>query len=405
MGQKKKERRRGLTTAILSLSLLTVMAGAAVAPVLNVIQEYFTDVSQTLIQMIVSVPALFIVVTNLLFPVLSRRYRARSLLLVGLLLYTAGGCVAGVFSNIYLVLTARALVGVGVGIIMPMSTGLLAFYYTRDKQDRLMGYSSAMNQLGGSIATLLSGLLAVISWRASFLVYLMGCFSIVLCLLHLPNERIGGEGRQRTGAKRSATGAGKGNFITYHSFIIAMLLLTFTFYLYPVNFALETAKAGIMPQSAIAVIMAIMDACGFLGGLAFAHIKRVLGELTRFVAPLLFLIGYLCLTFIDGWVGTLFGSVVVGFAAGEGIPLIISTASKKAGRSAGSTVLPLVSAALYTAQFLTPMLLNALTGVLGPVKHLPYRTAACCAVLLFFWSFTIHESAPQEAVRQEEERP
>ena len=111
---------------------------------------------------------------------------------------------AGAFSNIYCVLTARALLGVGVGIIMPMSTGLLAFYYTRDKQDRLMGYSSAMNQLGGSIATLLSGLLAVISWRASFLVYLMGGISIVLCSIFMPNERIGGDGRKKTGyAKRA----------------------------------------------------------------------------------------------------------------------------------------------------------------------------------------------------------
>ena len=53
-----------------------------------------------------------------------------------------------------------------------------------------MGYSSAMNQMGGVIATLLSGLLANISWRVSFLVYLMGLISIVLCLFYLPNDKI-----------------------------------------------------------------------------------------------------------------------------------------------------------------------------------------------------------------------
>ena len=53
-----------------------------------------------------------------------------------------------------------------------------------------MGYSSAMNQMGGVVATLLSGLLANISWRASFLVYLMGLISIVLCLIYLPNDKI-----------------------------------------------------------------------------------------------------------------------------------------------------------------------------------------------------------------------
>lgn len=49
---------RGLTGSILSLSLLTVMAGAAVAPALNVIQAHFAQSSQTFVQMIISIPAL-----------------------------------------------------------------------------------------------------------------------------------------------------------------------------------------------------------------------------------------------------------------------------------------------------------------------------------------------------------
>ena len=44
--------------------------------------------------------------------------------------------------------------------------------------------------MGGVIATLLSGLLANISWRVSFQVYLMGLISIVLCLIYLPNDKI-----------------------------------------------------------------------------------------------------------------------------------------------------------------------------------------------------------------------
>lgn len=102
-------------------------------------------------------------------------------------MYIVFGCGAGLFSNIYLVLVCRALVGVGVGIIMPMSTGLITYYFTRDKQDVLMGYSSAMNMLGGVVATLIAGALAMINWRMSFLVYLLGVISIVpVALWNLP---------------------------------------------------------------------------------------------------------------------------------------------------------------------------------------------------------------------------
>lgn len=67
------------------------------------------------------------------------------MVLIGLLLYTAGGCAAGLFDNIFLVLLKRALVGMGVGIIMPLSTGLHSYYFCSEQQVGLMGYSSAMN--------------------------------------------------------------------------------------------------------------------------------------------------------------------------------------------------------------------------------------------------------------------
>ena len=86
---------KSLTVSILSLSLLTVMAGAAVAPALGVIKKYFADSDQLFVQMIISMPALCIVLTNLFFGRLAEKFGARTLVVTGLLLYTAGGCAAG----------------------------------------------------------------------------------------------------------------------------------------------------------------------------------------------------------------------------------------------------------------------------------------------------------------------
>jgi len=364
---------KNLKVTILSLSLLTVMAGAAVAPALNVIKEYFTDVDQTLVQMIISIPALFIALTSFIFPKLSQRFKAKELVLVGLFMYVIGGCLAGAFSNIYLVLVFRAFVGIGVGIIMPLSTGLLSFYFEPEEQDKLMGYSSAMNQMGGVVATLISGVLASISWRASFLVYLMGLISIVLCLIFLPNDKIG----ERSGEK------GEGVFKEYHVFIIAIFLLMFTFFVYPSVFAIETAREGIIPQSLIAVIMAGMDFIAFLGGLFFVYVKKVVGNMTKYVAPILFVAGYLLLAFVGGWIGAIVGSAFIGFANGLGIPFIISTASQKAGKAAATTVMPLISMAMYFAQFVTPMILS----VMGFMS--PYLVAAMTGVMFVLWSSRI----------------
>lgn len=387
---------KSLTVSILSLSLLTVMAGAAMAPALGVIQAHFSDCNQLFVQMIISVPALFIVLTNFVFPKLCKRFGAKTLVLIGLMLYTVGGCIAGAFDNIFLVLVMRALVGVGVGIIMPLSTGLLAFYFRPEQQAGLMGYSSAMNQMGGVVATLLSGLLANISWRASFLVYLMGLISIVLCMIYLPNDKITQEAPKEAEAEQSgkSTGVFRDNFV----YILAMFLLMSTFFIYPANFALETVAEGVIPQHYIAVIMASMDFIAFLGGLLFVRARMLLGGKTKFLAPVLFLIGYLLLAVLGGWVGTLVGSVFIGFANGAGIPYIISEASMKAGRAAATTVMPLISAALYLAQFLSPVLMSIVTAIFGGIiPHLPYVFATVLALLFVLWSALI----PTEKIKHQ----
>lgn len=377
----------GLTVSILSLSLLTVMAGAAVAPALGVIQAYFSDTPQMLVQMIISIPALFIVLANLVFPRLCRRFHARALVLAGLLLYTVGGCAAGLFSQIGLVLAMRSLVGIGVGIIMPLSTGLLAYYFPPDRQASLMGYSSAMNQMGGVIATLLAGLLSNLSWRASFLVYLLGLVSILLCLFFLPADHIAQENQKEASASEKA--ASSPVLRTYFVYIFAMFLLMSVFFIYPSNFALETSAAGRINPHDIAIIMAGMDFIAFLGGLLFVRCKILLGSKTRFLAPLLFLCGYLLLALTDGWAGTLLGSACIGFANGAGIPYIISEASLRAGKAAAATVMPLISAALYLAQFLSPVLMSGVSMLFGGVSHLPYYFAAVLALLFTLWSIRI----------------
>lgn len=299
---------KSLAASILSLSLLTVMAGAAVAPALEVIRRHFSDASQLEVQLVVCMPALFIVITNMFFGRLASRFGARTLTMVGLALYTVGGAAAGLFNSIWAVLVMRALVGVGVGIIMPLSTGLLTYYFAPEKREGLMGLSSAANQLGGVVATLLAGVLANISWRLSFLVYLMGLISIVLCLIFMPNDRI--RSVESSGAEKGGSG---GVWRRNWGYILCMFLLMTAFFIYPANFAIVTAAEGAIPMSLCAVIMAGTDLVAFGGGLAFVWVKRVSGKCARLVAPLLFLIGYCLLAFVGGWVGTIAGSALVGF--------------------------------------------------------------------------------------------
>ena len=186
---------RRVTASILSMSLLTVMAGAAIAPALGIIKNHFATAPELLVQLIVSMPALMIIVTNVFFFGISRRFGSKAIATAGLLLYVASGAGCFFVDDINALLLMRALLGVSVGLIMPLSTGLLAYYFPPEQQAHLMGLSAAMNQMGGVVATLLAGMLAMVQWNYAFLVYLLGLIAVVMVWAWLPNARLGKQSR------------------------------------------------------------------------------------------------------------------------------------------------------------------------------------------------------------------
>ncbi len=364
-----KQNMRGLTCAILSISLLTVMAGAAMAPALGAIKEHFANCSPMTVQLIVSLPALFIILTTFLFRPLCRLMRTRTLALTGLVLYVAAGAGAFFVDSIGLLLVLRALLGISVGMIMPLSTGLLAFYFPPEEQGRLMGLSAAMNQMGGVVATLLAGVLAAVEWRYAFLVYLAGLVAAVLVVLLLPNERLAARGIR---LKIST-------LTRFHPSVTAMLFIMLLFFVYPTNFALTAREQGV-GTLATTLVMVGLDVVAFVVGLAFGWLMRHLPRQMKYVAPLFFLSGYAVLAFMPGMGGMVLGSALIGLANGAGVPYVNTIASIKGGRDAAVTVMPLISAALYLGQFLSPLLVGPLARAIGGTQA-PYLVAMCLAVL------------------------
>lgn len=285
------------------MSLLTVMAGAAVAPALNAISAHFADANPLLIQFVVSMPALFIILTNLCFPMLCRVMRTRTIALCGLLLYVVAGSGAFFADNIAVLLVLRALLGVSVGMIMPLSTGLLAYYFPPEEQARLMGLAAAMNQMGGVVATLLSGLLAAVAWNYAFLVYLLALPALVLVVLFLPNVQLNTDRSTDTSPDyyESETGTTKArkrpghpvrSLLRFAPSVIGMLLLMILFFIYPTNFAIVSATGGGIGSGTITLIMVGLDVVAFAIGLMFGRLMKRMPRHIKYVAPLGFLAGY-----------------------------------------------------------------------------------------------------------------
>lgn len=345
-----------LTDTILSMSLLTVMAGAAIAPALGVIKEHFSTSSALLVQFIVSIPALLIIITNLFFLNISRHFGTRQIALAGLMLYVLAGAGCFLADDIYVLLTLRALLGVSVGLVMPLSTGLLAYYYPPEQQAHLMGLSAAMNQMGGVVATLLAGLLAGIGWQWAFLVYLLGVFAIVMVVRYLPDEHLGS-------ANKRGIPFQPRQLLKFHPSVNGMLLLMMIFFIYPTNFAITAHEQMGLGLHTTTLIMVGLDLIAFFAGLVFGQLMQIFRTPIKYFAPLFFLAGYLCFALAHGILLLLVGAVFTGVANGVGVPFLNTIASIKGGRNSATTVMPLLSASLYLGQFLSPVIVTPLAKI------------------------------------------
>ena len=385
---------RSLASTILSMSLLTVMAGAAIAPALGIIKQHFADAPDLLVQLIVSIPALFIIVTNLFFLPISRMLRTRAIALTGLLLYVAAGAGCIFVDDIYVLLSMRALLGISVGLIMPLSTGLLAYYFPPEEQARLMGLSAAMNQMGGVVATLLAGILATIEWNYGFLVYLLGLIAVVMVWRWLPDEQLD-----------SANKRGKAfeprQLLKFHPSVIGMLLLMTIFFIYPTNFAIIPSQQTTLGTTAITIIMVALDVVAFFVGLAFGRLMHLFRKPIKYFAPLAFLLGYGLFVLGQTTLIVILGSVFIGIATGVGVPYLNTIASIKGGKNSATTVMPLLSAALYLGQFLSPLIVMPLSqSLFGEADFTaPYKVGVFISLifLLQVWSTRHFQSLPPES--------
>lgn len=367
-----------VTFTILSISLLTVMAGAAMAPALGTIREHFSSSSDILIQFVVSLPALFIIITNLWFSYICRFFKTKTIAVVGLLLYVTSGSVAFFADNMVLLLILRSLLGISVGLIMPLSTGLLSFYFPPKEQAKLMGLAGAMSQMGGVFATMLAGLLANIAWNYAFLVYLLGLIALILVLAYLPNERITASGNI------SIKSLSK-----FHPSVTGMLFVMVIFFIFPTNFAIISSQTTNLSSDEITIIMVGLDLVAVFMGLLFGKIMNVMPKIMKYFAPLLFMFGYICYAYGVSSAYLIAGSLLIGMANGIAIPYLNTIASIKGGKDAATTVMPLISASLYLGQFISPIIVNPLSKALFNQNDIssPYKIGIMICILFLIQTF------------------
>ncbi len=165
---------------IWSISALNALPGLAVSPILGELQKIFPHATELDIQMLTSLPSLMIIPFILLAGKLTERIDNIRLLQIGLVIFVISGVLYLLSNKMWQLVAISGMLGVGSGLIIPLSTGLIGRFFVGRYRTKQFGLSSAITNLTLVIATVIAGYLAEISWHLPFVVYLLPIVSIIL---------------------------------------------------------------------------------------------------------------------------------------------------------------------------------------------------------------------------------
>src|SRR5699024_7923467 len=114
----------------ISISMATVMAGAAISRALGLIAKTFPEASPTMIKLILTAPSILIIPFSFLSSFLTSILTKRTLIMCSLVMYLIGGIGPQLVPTIEFLLALRLILGAGVGLVVPLSMSLINDYYS-----------------------------------------------------------------------------------------------------------------------------------------------------------------------------------------------------------------------------------------------------------------------------------
>ena len=381
---------------IWSVSALTSLPGLAVSPILGELSTIFPHATELDIQMLTSLPSLLIIPFVLLAGKLAEKRDFIRLLRVGLWLFAASGVLYLFSSRMWQLMAVSALLGIGAGLIIPLSTGLISRYFTGEYRVRQFGYSSAITNMTLVVATAVTGYLAEVHWRLPFAVYLLPLIYLVLSA-YLNKDAASVTIKQAAAIippiQSTPVISGKYGIHIRHLVQLMLFYGLVTYVVLVVTFNLpflmeahhfSSGNSGLMISLFFLAIMA--------PGFMLDSLVKLLGNKTKLYSLLAIAIGLLLIWISPTEWLIVPGCILVGLGYGIIQPLIYDKTVDTAIPQKTTLALAFVMVMNYLAILLSPFITDFFQWIFHTgSQEFPFIFNLCITILIMYWAYAKKE--------------
>ncbi|MGR3321993.1 MAG: MFS transporter [Pseudooceanicola sp.] len=353
----------GTAIAVLSVSSLTVMANATIAPALPGLRDHFaaTPGIETLAGLVVTLPSLFVVLAAGFFGMLADRFDKRPLLMVAMAVYALGGASGLLAQDMTAMLAGRVALGLGVAGTMTLASAYIGTLWHGAARDRFTGHQVAAMNFGGIVFMTLGGFLAGLHWRAPFGIYFVAAPLMVYVWIAL--SRVPGKVPARD------PDAGPAGSFPWSAFLwvgpFAMISMI-AFYALPTRLPFLLDQRGLAGPLLTGMILSTATLVSIPGALLYGRLRRYAEPLP--IMATAFLVMGCGIAFVSQaqtlWT-TVAGVALAGAPLGVMFPNFIAffmslVPMEMRGRAGG-----LFTMSVFGGQFLSPLVTAPLIAAFG----------------------------------------
>lgn len=343
-----------IVIAILSLQFIGGTYMNAVTPILATMGQALNVTDPSTLSLVATMPALAMIITNLLCGRLTQTMKTKPLIYFGLVLFLIGGIGPVFASDINTILVLRAIMGLGGGFIMPLGVSLVPSYFSGQPQVTMMGLVNATNGVVCTVAALLGGFLAVISWQTPFWIYTVAIVPLLVVLFFLPEPE---KPQLQSGEKPAAIPG----IVYLYAGSALILFACIIMVLNGISGFIAGEGMGTVATAGIAV--SLFTVGSFVASLLFGKLFAALKRWTLTVAILISVIGILLLVLAPSFSVVCVATVLIGLSIGMLSPtLFTKTALVSPHNVNGAT--SFVMTGLLAGQFLSSLLMKIIFAVI-----------------------------------------
>jgi|HigsolmetaAR204D_1030405.scaffolds.fasta_scaffold06913_2 ACDE family multidrug resistance protein len=290
------------------IPLVMVLGNSMLIPVLPAMESAM-DLSSFQSSLIITA---FSIAAGIVIPVagyLSDRLKRKTVIIFALILYGAGGLIAGLagmwMDNPYWVIMAgRVLQGIGAAGTAPIAMAMTGDLFDGSAESRALGLLETSNGIGKVLSPIIGSLLGMIAWYAVFLAFPLMCGATLLLFLFLTREKR--KEKKPVPLKTYVHSIGEifrrhGKWLISAFFMGSICLFTLFGVLFYLSNLLEDKYRidGVAKGGLLAIPLLAMSITAYLSGLI---IKKKLKRMRLFVIIGMFLLSASCViaTFVKG---------------------------------------------------------------------------------------------------------